>query len=145
MRPISRSRSRFESRKRLSCSVASYRKSRRSSSASPATSRSATIRGELPADLLTACSWLVHEVRAHPLAQEDRVLRVEDRFGNPVAEAAHRRVLVEPIEDGVVRQVKDDDVVPGRALGHVEPADESDAVLLLRLSGGARKDVAHAA
>src|SRR5262245_40285816 len=62
-------------------------------------------------------SRMVFEVRAHPLAQEHRVVAFEDPFAGAMAQRAGRLVGLELVERGVVGQVEKDDVVEVPAVG----------------------------
>src|SRR6478735_2233623 len=88
-------------------------------------------------------SWMVFEVGSHALAQEHRVMALEDPFAGPVAERPRGLVGLELIERGVVRQVEQDDVVEVPAVRDVVPADEADPELVLVVLHLAREDRAH--
>src|SRR5512137_968311 len=98
--PASRMRSAFESRKRRSCAVASARKAFRSRAASAATSPSMSVGfmfiGDPP-------SRVVLEVGPHPLAQQHRVMALEDPFGGPVSELSDLLVGFHLVQGCVVR------------------------------------------
>src|SRR5262245_45768962 len=88
-------------------------------------------------------SRMVFEVGAHALAQEHRVVALEDPLAGAVAERAGGLVRLEPVERGVVGQVEQDDVVEVPAVGDVVPADEADPELRLVVLHLAREDRAH--
>src|SRR4051812_17836876 len=154
--PSSAIRSRFASRKRRSCSVAWTRKSLRSRAASAASSPSWSLRPVSIASppfggrassfgLIGAppASAVVFEIRAHPLAQEHRVVSLEDPFARPVSEGAGRFVGFELVQCRVIGQVEQDHVVEVPAVRDVVPADKPNAELLLVLADLARKDRLH--
>src|SRR6478736_6229434 len=88
-------------------------------------------------------SWMVFEVGSHALAQEHRVMALEDPFARPVAERPRGLVGLQLVERGVVRQGEQDDVVEVPAVRDVVPADEADAELVLVVLHLAREDRAH--
>ena len=73
---------------------------------------------------------MVFEVGAHPLAQEHRVVALEDPFAGAVPEGFQALVGFQLVQCRVVRQVQQDHVVEVPAVGDVVPAEEPDAVLV---------------
>src|SRR5262245_47835917 len=153
--PRTAMRSLWWSRNRRSCSVDWTMKSDRSRAASAASSPSRSLWpsmvclpfGSSPCGRASRRklmgSRMVFEVGAHALAQEHRVVPLEDPFPGAMAEGARRFIGLEPVERGVIGQVEQDDVVEVPPVGHVVPAEEPDPEFLLVVLHLARKDRAH--
>src|SRR5688572_12615520 len=169
--PYAARRSLCRSRKRRSWSVLCTRKSERSRAASAAISPSRSLRpvsmGCLPfgsspggrasrriivvlgsvsvvvVGFVVAGSRMVFEVRAHPLAQEHRMVALEDPFAGAMAQGTGGFVAFELVQGRVVRQVEQDHVVEIPAVRDVVPADEPDPEARLVVLDGARKDRPH--
>src|SRR5262245_36024871 len=77
---------------------------------------------------------VVFEVGSHPLAEEHRVMALEDPLPRAMAELADPLVGLQLVQCRVVGQIEQDHVVEIPAVGDVVPAEELDPVLLLVLA-----------
>src|SRR5262245_39159895 len=76
-------------------------------------------------------SLVIFEAWSHPLAEEHRVIALEDPLARPMAEPADPFVGFQPVQSRVVGEIEQDHIVELPAVGDVVPAEELDPVLLL--------------
>src|SRR5829696_2710754 len=120
-------------------------KSERSSAASAASSpsRSLWLSIEGASVVCRGSLRVVLEIRAHPFAQEHRVVAFEDPLAGAMAERAGRLVCLELVERGVIGEVEQDHVVEIPPVRDVEPTDEADPELLFVVLDLLREHRAH--